>query len=494
MSVDLIKPVIRTVQRDLIVSGWHPAERVDITIKQRFDTACWTFLPSRRHRIYIGSDLIGRMVTGLTHEQQEHYIASYVAHEFSHALHTERDMGAVRAMLAEIECPFDLFNLFEDARIEQVWRALTARPFRWSELEMIDPAAAIDAAGVLFLLIQGEGAIPTGIAVPDADLLSEVTAFYHKACEASDTLALQGLLADWIDRFGATVPPNLRFLGGEGGELAVGLLLQTDTGFRAAFEADAGEADNGKDGGGETGDEEGAVAIDGHIADGLLSDEETYLDDSETARLASRFEPLFRDKTRSHYSEQGSKRISAARFALGRPCFQHRADAKARTRKIGLVVDCSGSMGGIHIEAGRQLIAALNLLARHGRVTGALVLSGVSGHIAMSESFTWPVADEVIRRIHAFGDAEGLQSAITHHAAALSGCDQVFVFTDGQITDSPLRLSPLRSRGVFVCGLYVGSDPRMSDHMARHFDRFYMRETLVGLIDALLSGSARNRA
>ncbi|OZA27502.1 MAG: hypothetical protein B7X93_08995 [Hydrogenophilales bacterium 17-61-9] len=140
-----------------------------------------------------------------------------------------------------------------------------------------------------------------------------------------------------------------------------------------------------------------------------------------------------------------------------------------------------------------MLAATLNVLAKQGRVNGSLVLSGVTGNTALSDAFRWPVEDEVIRRIHAFGSAEGLQTAIKNHANALGECDQVYVFTDGNINDEPMRLSQLRSRGVFICGLYVGEVEQAIDHMAQHFARFYVRETLVGLIDALLNGRSRNR-
>ena len=493
MSANQIMSIIRTIQRDLIVSGWHPRERVEISVKSDYHTACWSFIQPNKHRIYVGNDVTMRMKPGLSQAQQEHHIGSYICHEYSHALHTERDFSAVHAMLAEISCPFELFNLFEDARIERLWRNLTARPFNWDEHEMTDAGVALSAAGIFFLFVQGEGAFPVEIPVPDPGLLKEVEEFYRKSCEAPDALALKDVLAFWVERFGVSVPPNIRFISAGEGEFATALLLQNDTAFRGEFDAGAMGQDEGKNGARAPENHDTDVAINGHIDEGLLSSVETGVNESDTAKLARRFQQLFRDKSRNYYSEEGSKRVSATRFALNRPYYRHRAIEKTRTHKIGLVVDCSGSMNGPHIEAGRELIATLNLLARQGRVTGALVLSGIADDIALSASFNWPVKDEVIRRIHAFGNAEGLQSAITIHAATLSVCDQVYVFTDGDILDEPLRLSPLLSRGISVCGLYVGSDPSKSDCMQRHFDRFYMRETLAELIDALLSDRSRKR-
>lgn len=481
MSAALIASAARTAQRDFIISGWHPSERVVMSVKKGLDTACWSFQPPMGHRVYVGDGIAKRMKPGLTTTQQEYYIGSYVAHEISHARHTERDMKAIQAMIGKIACPFDLFNLFEDSRIEELWRKLTSRPFLWSELEVLGPATGDTPLGAFFLFVQGEGQIPAGVPISNPDQVAEVENYYQAALAVPDTLSLQPVLADWLARFGATIPPNIRFLGGEAGELATGAMLQLDSGMRLRFDAEAEEGE-GED-----------TKITGHVEGGLLSEEETQVDTQSVSRLAQKFERVFHEPVRSHYSHEGSKRISATRYAIGRPCYRHRTEAQARTKRVGLVVDCSGSMGGPHIEAAQQLVAVLNRLACQGKVQGALVLSGVTDGTALSETFPWPVEDEIIRRIHAFGEAEGLQSAITIHANALRECEQVYVFTDANITDEPLNLSLLRSHGIFVCGLYVGDSRRAVEPMRRHFERFFVRDTLDGLIDALLSGGLRTR-
>ena len=481
MSAALITAAARTMQRDLIISGWHPSERVDMTVKKDFDTACWSYQPPKGHRVYVGTGITQRMKPGLSQAQKEYYIGSYVGHEFSHIWHTDRDMAATHAMLERISCPFDLLNIFEDSRIEELWRNFTKRPFLWSELEVIDPSVGNTPLGAFFMFVQGEGKFPPNIAISNPEQTIEVEKFYQAALAVRDTLALQPILADWLARFGATVPPNIRFLGGESGELATGAMLQLDIGKRLRFDAED-----------ETGDAE-EVKITRHIEGGLLSEERTEVDVQIVARLVKKFEELFHEPVRSSYSNENGKRISATRHALGRPCYRHRTVAQTRSKRVGLVVDCSGSMDGPHIVAAQQLIAVLNRLSQQGSVRGTLVLSGVTDGLAMSEAFTWPVEDGVIRRIHAFGSAEGLQSAITTHADALRECEQIYVFTDANITDEPLNLSILRSRGIIVCGLYVGDSGHTLESMRQHFERFFVRATLDGLIDALLNGGIRNR-
>ena len=144
-------------------------------------------------------------------------------------------------------------------------------------------------------------------------------------------------------------------------------------------------------------------------------------------------------------------------------------------------------MDGEHIEAARTLVRTMSLLAERGALEGELILSAVVSHEALSECYRWPVMVDVARRIHAFGDAEGLCDAIDTHAATLRRAKKVYVFTDGKICDKPMRLAALRRAGVEVIGLYVGDVTVETRGLQRHFDRFAARTTLAGLIDFLIT-------
>jgi hypothetical protein len=143
-------------------------------------------------------------------------------------------------------------------------------------------------------------------------------------------------------------------------------------------------------------------------------------------------------------------------------------------------------MRGKPIEDARMLAWALSYLASLRKIEGCLVLSAVNdAGEAVNEVFDLPVSEDVVARIHAFGQAEGLNSAILSNQVKLSGADMVFVKTDGSISDEPLERHRVQKKGITVCGLYSCGVENAED-MSLHFKRFFIRNTLEGLIDALL--------
>jgi hypothetical protein len=100
-----LRGAIRTAQREAIVDGSRPDEDYTVRIKPGLQTALWIWLPP--HRIYVGDGAPRFMRPALSVEDQQHYIASYVYHEYSHARHTCRDAAATRAMLVRVGCSMD---------------------------------------------------------------------------------------------------------------------------------------------------------------------------------------------------------------------------------------------------------------------------------------------------------------------------------------------------------------------------------------------------
>ena len=204
-------------------------------------------------------------------------------------------------------------------------------------------------------------------------------------------------------------------------------------------------------------------------------------------RLAAKFERYLSSPARRNYSHEPSKRMSQWRASAGRPAYGHLTTLAARKRSICLIVDCSGSMQE-QIGNARTLALVLNLLSQQGKVGGHIVLSAIiSGGVAVSQAFEFPVSHDVVERIHGFGEGEGLRSALMVHQQKVKTAGDVFVFTDARITDEPINVAGLRQQGIAVCGLYVGDYEESNAHLAEHFERFVVRESLEALIDALLS-------
>jgi len=104
----------------------------------------------------------------------------------------------------------------------------------------------------------------------------------------------------------------------------------------------------------------------------------------------------------------------------------------------------------------------------------------------MWQRFAFPVPVDVIERLHAFGDAEGLQQALLANAKPFGEADQVLVYTDADICDTPLDRGELARRRIRPIGLYVG-DAEQAKEMPRHFAEYLVRPNIEALAEAMVA-------
>ena len=493
-----------------ILAGRDVEEELLIRIKPGFNTGCWTWVPP--HRIYIGSGIFDnpQVREGLTDEQKVRYTGAYVRHEQGHAQFTERDLKAVQGRLNLERLPFGLWNLFEDARMEAHYRRRHEIRFEWLEFEQsdFDPGQVKSlptlAQAMLFALIQSEGEISAeslekhaaevgcsvcrdelrGVDRTAESVAKSVLGYYAETCSQKETLALLPIMRRWVQEFGLPPPEQGGGAGGAGGDLELSMMLQTDP--EALEEFDKGAKDiNGKEipGGKKTPEE--LIDLPEGGTSNLLVGAGAHIDESRVAVIVQHLRKLFLERVRVEYSETPAKRISARHCATERPPYRHRTVTGRARRRFELVVDCSGSMSGLHIEEGRVLVAALSALAREGKVEGHVILS--VGHGAFHwERFRLPMSLESIGKIEAFGSAEGLEYALRANIDVLRGADFVCVYTDGVITDRPIQKDWLHQRGVHTTGLYVGDAGYLSE-LQKYFDRSLIREDIEALAAAMLT-------
>lgn len=493
-----------------ILAGRDVEEELLIRIKPGFNTGCWTWVPP--HRIYIGSGIFDnpQVREGLTDEQRVRYTGAYVRHEQGHAQFTERDLKAVQGRLNVKRLPFGLWNLFEDARMEAHYRRRHEIRFEWLEFERsdFDPKQVQSlptlASAMLFALIQSEGEIAAeslqkhasevgcstcrdearGTCRTAESVARSVLGYYAEACSQKDALALLPIMRRWVDEFGLPPPEAGGGAGGAGGDLELSMMLQTDP--EALEEFDKGAKDiNGKEipGGKKTPEE--LIDLPEGGTSNLLVGAGAHIDESRVAVIVQHLRKLFLERVRVEYSETPAKRISARHCATERPPYRHRTVTGRARRRFELVVDCSGSMSGLHIEEGRVFVAALSALAREGKVEGHVILS--VGHGAFHwERFRLPMSLESIGKIEAFGSAEGLEYALRANIDVLRGADFVCVYTDGCITDRPIQKDWLNGRGVHTTGLFVGDAGYLSE-LQKYFDRSLIREDIEALAGAMLT-------
>lgn len=481
---------VKLLTVDILLGPDNPGEDFTVLVKPKFKTACWSF-QAPRHRIYIGEECLARGRKGLKREQHVRYLKAYLRHEMGHLRHTERDMKCVRQALAAVkkktkallsamrdaEIPFSLFNYFEDARIEHLERERTGEKFGWAEFEELgvpEEGQFVQPIQEFFLLIQQEGE-------GQAERMPDVVGFYQEAIAAPNSLSLVPIMRRWMEQFGNDAPPE-RFSG----EMSLSESLQSDPSLAHDFDKDTFKpGDAPKDG--EAEEEREQLALTAKLTGDLLNREEVALVDWGYAeRLANRFLALFGERKLTVRSNDPTTRISTRHMMTDRPCYKHKVTVVGTAKELDVVVDCSASMRNGPIESARLLVWALSHLAAQGKIRGSLILAAVNGKgEAVSQSFKLPVTKDVVSRIHAFGQAEGLNAAILRHADLLAKADMVFVKTDGDIIDEPLDKKKVRQAGINVCGLYVGN-AEAATKMAKHFTRFYVRSSLDALIDALL--------
>jgi hypothetical protein len=537
---------IRSAQHDAIFCPLTLAEKHEVRVKPNFDTACWSYLPP--HRIYVGMGIVARAKTTLSQAHLEGYVKSHVRHEFAHAHFTERDMRAVKKGLKKIKAPFQLFNLFEDARIEARYREEAEYQFDWLVYE--DFMYSSQAESLLFAAIQAEGDTekvvrfletadiaalrkkqhdeakaaqekllaslasrpetaaaallmgtselvgpPTPVEVERAQALARfarVQAYYQRIIEALDTSQLYPILEEWMAEFGRreSAPSRGCAGNGEASDLELGAQLQEDEDFRNEFDVDAEEVTSGNDAsdGGAKGKAKAKPDENAPKAKkgACLNkrDGSANLDLVRVTRLAERFKKFFQAEARRVATATPQRKVSARHFAVGRPYYRVKQLMGKACQNLLMVVDLSGSMSGKHIDEGRVLLAALSRLARAGLVKGHILLS--AGAPARWELFELPMSDETIARVRAFAGAEGLELNLKDHLALARDADYVFVYTDAQITDAPIDKTGLHRQGIFTWGLYVGEGEHYLDTMLEYFDKALIRDSVEALVDAML--------
>ncbi len=526
LSDKFFEEAIREAIGDSLFSPVSLGERHEVKLKPNFDTACWAYLPP--HRIYIGKDLFEKRIlkAGLSVVLQQKYIANHYHHELGHGLFTERDMRRIQKALKAIEAPFPLYNLFEDAYMEERYRKEAEYRFEWLTMEDLDFNPRPES--LLFALIQAEGNVKTVEAALDTwkpeppavdktdplfallglfasdpedtrevlkEKLPRVVEYYKRIIAVRDSLQLMPILNAWLDEFGR--PPQMPPGGANGGmsDLEMSAAMMTDPKFADDFDKDSQTASGYE---GATPDDPLKDGKFGKNADGdsnykaeakkgkVLHTSRTPVDLQRAEKLAAKFMKFFAEKTRVVSTLTPQRRVSARHFALGRAPYR-RTEIEGRGAKdIFFEIDCSGSMGGFHIMEGKLIITALSMLARRGHVTGHIALSAVTDGPSW-EVYKLPVAQEVIDKIQGYAGAEGLEFTLRDNMALLQKADYVFVYTDAQICDRPIDKSFLHRHGVYTWGLYAGNHGSYLEEMLKYFDKALMRDNAEALVDAMLA-------
>jgi hypothetical protein len=462
--------------------GLRHRERYSIGVKRGFETACWRFLPP--HRIWLGSRMLEGARSGLSVAQMEEYAALYVRHEFGHMAFTAKAITDV--LLAGVKpIPKGLLNIFEDARMEECERRATDEKFNWLRYE--EPWKVSSPSSLLLAMVQNEGPMrsPRG-PEPSAEVWAvadEVADFYLEACRAPQTQDLVPIIQRWMERFpepeeNVAQPRDCLSLLCSPDELAEEVAeLDKDTEKLEVGPRSSEKVEIESEGNADLLLPEGAI---NNLIEPLRVRAET---------VATHLSKLFLRPVGLVSNENPSRRVNVRSGpAMGNASWQflHKDRPRVKPYDVGVVFDLSGSMNGTPLVEGLVLLEALSILARRGLARGWVVLSAVHGRHSMHQRFKLPLDHSVLERFHAFGSAEGLQSALMAHADELRKMSQVLVYTDADICDRPLDRPALQKRGLSPIGLYVGEEDNAAK-LPTHFKEYLVRPTVEQLVEAMVA-------
>ncbi len=137
MQLNEIKKVMRVTYNKWLLNGYTNGMSYLLKIKKDFETAAWTtgFKSGKKvNYIYIGDKAI-EMSNEVGNKKR--LLENLLYHEFGHSKFTTDKFELIDRELKEICATFELFNVFEDFRMEQRVRELTSHRFNW--FNYIDP-------------------------------------------------------------------------------------------------------------------------------------------------------------------------------------------------------------------------------------------------------------------------------------------------------------------------------------------------------------------
>lgn len=583
LNNEKIKSLLQQTKREAFLIGFLPSEKVNIEISVDVETACWSFIPP--HRIVVGNVHNSKMSEG--------YIQSLLWHELSHARWTERDYKKKSKALMDKRVPFKLYNLFEDARIEHLFREETGKKFNWiqdipnkeattpveifysfvnnegvyekekafggdiielrllhvgpgaretntyfsinnqgkfsyaqidallknTEYEMTDGISCMPSASATKSRVLEDSFIKSKATKPHGsvtfyyrkkqriDLVSyetkdnskslgsnrirvlsvnlagsmdatfnKVVEFYHKACNAQNSMEIIDICAEWLKEFPESYKDELLNYYEQGSGTGKGDLMSPKDMENISGESISGDEND------KSLEEEAIEMLSKGSKDGLgnlYGSPETF-DETRLNKLTQLFKGIIKRGMVKYNSIIPSKKINIRNYTLGSDkIFKKSQYDNGKSEKLSVILDCSGSMSGSYLYAGKEFLIILNRLAKQGLIRGNIILTESLEQVLLP----MPVDEKVISTIRT-GGGEGFKKTIEKYGKILKESEKVFIFTDGEIGDIP-DSDYNRKLGIKTYGLYVGERDQ-TEQLRKYFDEAISKTTLEDVINELL--------
>jgi len=473
-----VSETIRKTLLSLKVFTVHFYEDYEIRLHPTFPTACWRWdEKEKKHKILIG---LGNGL-GKKFEKFPEYMKSFGFHEFSHSLYTEKNMKGIQSEVELHNIPFSLYNLFEDARIEELWRKRFKRKFEWIRYERKEETKLIEeirrelnekrneieewkehgksyilgelASKVFFLFVQNEGERwdkRLGLDKTEKALMDRIYRYYQETISKESSWGVVQVCKEFKYEFGippADKVPQLLLIGdievsdadfGEAWENGIDLTTLTES------------TKNGKGEKGNTEYRDGDPIV-------QFSREKVSLDWNRVEKEVQKLLKIFRVDRKRNSSVIPSKKLNTKRLALDREdIYLREQEKRTGIKPFTVIVDCSGSMDMMTPHQ-HFLVAVFSELVRKVRTESYLILT----KNREAQLFKLPVDKDVIERIPYDGGRENILGGILKFESYILKTKYVFVISDMIITDywdgTENKIKDLRKRGIEVIGIYRGS-------------------------------------
>lgn len=589
-----IKSLLQQTKRDAFLMGFLPSEKVNIEISADVETACWSFIPP--HRIVVGNEK--------NHSNRsDNFIQALLWHELSHAKWTERNFEKINKVLMDKRVPFKLYNLFEDARIEHLFREETGKKFNWikdipnkktttpveifysfvnnegvyekegansfgdtievrllyigqgakkentyfsinnngeysynkiesllknSEYELngvfcipfastskshivedsLIKSKAKKAHGGVIIYSKGKrvdlvsyeskkspiyekriNVLSVNLAGSSDATFNKVVEFYNKACNALSSMEIIDICAEWLKEFPDSYRDevldnyNQDYSYNKGKSKGNADIISPEDMKNISGESISGDENNSSDKEeinemlsillkGSKGSKEGLGRI-------LQGSPETF-DETRLNKLTQLFKGIIKRGIVKYNSIIPSKKLNIRNYTLGSDkIFKKQQYDNGKSEKLSVILDCSGSMSGSHLYAGKELLIIINRLAKQGLIRGNIILTEYSEQVLLP----MPVDEKIIYSIRT-GGGEGFKATIEKYGKILKESVKVFIFTDGEIGDEP-DADYNRKLGIKTYGLYVGEKDQTAQ-LKNFFNEAISKTSLEDVINELL--------
>ena len=477
---------VNRVYIDMQIDEILPLETYELYIKANFNTASWRIL-NGKHQIILGMDIFKNMKSDGSDLEKKNYLKAYLHHELAHSIWT-KEVHSVSAILKEEGYAFEVFNLFEDARIEDKMRHHIKSRFNWDKYELLDsPPSPLQ---MFFFILQCErkkttiDSLKKTLNPEELETFKVVYKFYSQALKMSSSMNIIDLVQYWYEIFPDT-PKDVKSLEDES---HIFVLESKSLGDDEVFDELIKGLDNVL--GVTPGDtpckiinpKKSNLDISDTKSTNLLVDEavDFTFDTKQRDMLLKKMQEIFLAPLRYESTQIASKRLDLKKILKGDPkIFRRKSLSCVHKKKITIILDLSGSMYEC-ISDMRLLVDVLDKMALNDIIEATLILTGVELCNAIFQVLEMPLNKGVIERIVPKYSAEGLDNTMKKNIDTLKRSDYVWILTDGYIDDKPLDKSYYNKLSVKTHAMYIG-DVSCKEMMEKSFDEVICQSSVEKL-------------